>query len=114
MDDADSVDEEEMYSQAFEVKGEQKSLVSEELFKPKFFLKDTFVVFLGNEMLVRECTKPSGWYLSDILGGPRIAEHCSVAMIDPALHKTDAIHAISSGGFMSGYAQSPVYGMVFN
>ena len=65
-------------------------------------------------MLVRENTRASGWYLGDVLGGPKIAENSSIAIVDPDLHKTNTIHAITSGGFVSGYAASPVYGMIFD
>lgn len=100
--------------EAVEVSGEIQQLTDSKAFEPKFFLKDTFIVFLENEMLVRECTKKTGWYLGDITGGPRIAENCSIAMIDPSIHKTDSVHAIASGGFVSGYATTPVYSMIFD
>jgi tRNA A37 threonylcarbamoyladenosine synthetase subunit TsaC/SUA5/YrdC len=47
-------------------------------------------------------------------GGLQVPENSSICMIDPELHKTNAMHAIMSGGLMMGYNQTSVYGLSFD
>jgi hypothetical protein len=54
-------------------------------------------------VLVHDNNKKSGWFLGDVKG-PQIAENCSIAIIDPELLKTNAIHAIATGGLIDKYA----------
>jgi hypothetical protein len=57
-----------MYGESVEVIGEKKSLVDESKFIPKPSIKDTMFIFCGNEVLVHDNSKKSGWFLGDVRG----------------------------------------------
>ena len=104
VEEPEELDEEAMYGESVEIVGEKKSLVDESKFVANPGLQDTTVVFLGNEMLLQDHSKTSGWFLGDVKG-PQIAENCAIALVNPELHKTNAVHAIATSGLIDSCAQ---------
>jgi hypothetical protein len=68
MEEPEEIDEEAMYGESVEVSGEKKSLIDESKFMAKPAIQDTLFIFCGNEVLVHENEKTSGWFLGDVRG----------------------------------------------
>jgi len=69
---------------------------------PRNDLKDTIFVFRGDEMLINNLSNQTGWFVGDVQNGQYVPEYCSIAHVDPIVHKTNLIDGIISGGYIKG------------
>lgn len=82
--------------------------------KPKHNLSDTVFIFKDDEVLVNCMRNNKGWYVGDVLNNMRVPEHCHIAKVDAAVHNTEVIDGLISGGFMHGAVQQVAFGFCFN
>jgi len=79
--------------------------------QPRHELEDTVFIFRGDEVLVNNLKNGSGWFVGDVQNGMNVPDFCSIARVDPMIHKTNAMDGIISGGLMQGLGgQKNVYG----
>lgn len=71
--------------------------------RPRDDLRETLVVFRGDEMLINNFQKQSGWFVGDMQNGLNVQPYCSIVRVDPMLHGTNLLDGIISGGYMKGF-----------
>lgn len=65
-------------------------------------------------MLINNFKSGTGWFVGDVLNGMQVPDFCSIARVDPLIHKTNQMDGIITGGLNQYGGQKNVYGFKLN